>query len=463
MFLLVCFSTVCAAAAQAQNYAWAAGQEPAADKIAAIVGDKPILQSDIQGQLQQYLQDSAVHLPADAGCYLLEQMMDQKALVIQAERDSLPVSDDDVEGALENRIRYFIGLYGSQENMEKVTGMSIYQIKDHFRDPIKEGLLADAMRKKIVGNVKITPTEVKDFFNRIPTDSLPFYKSEMEVGQIVINPKPSPELVKLVTDQLKEIKKEVEGGQKTFEVMAQLYSQDPGTRNNGGLMNVNIGDKNIDPDFLAAAFRLQNGQISPVVKSQFGYHIIQMVRRKGDNAEIREILLIPQVSSEDVSAALHRLDSIRSQVMAGKLSFNDAAVQFSDDQNAKMTAGMFTDQNGATFLTADQLNDPAVVLMTDTMKAGEISVPATFKDPYQKTSTRIIFLKSRTSPHRENLREDYSRIQERALQIKQYKALNDWFNSHIPGYYLMVDGEYKGCPNISKWLTGEEKIVSSEQ
>ncbi len=461
LFLLAaccCFATL----ANAQTYTYAVNQQPAADKIVAIVGDKIILLSDIEGQLQQYMQDSSVHLPPDANCFLLEQMMDQKALELQAERDSLPVTDEDVEGNLENRVRYFINLYGTQENMEKVTGLSIYQVKDRFRSQIKESMLADAMRKKIVDGVKITPTEVKDFFNKIPKDSLPFYKSEVEVGQVVINPKPGLDLVKLATDQLTEIKKEVESGQKSFEVMATLYSQDPGTRNNGGQMSININDKNIDPDFLAAAFRLQNGQVSPVIKSQFGYHIIQMVKRQGDNALIRHILIIPQVSTEDVNASLHRLDSIRTQIEDHKLSFGDAANQFSDDQNAKMTAGMFTDRNGSTFLTAEDL-DPGVLLMVDAMKVGEISAPVSFKDPYGKMSTRILYLKTRTEPHRENLQEDYSKIQGRALQLKQYKVLNDWFNQKMPGYYLMLDDEFKGCPNIAKWVKGEEKTVKSEQ
>jgi peptidyl-prolyl cis-trans isomerase SurA len=428
---------------------------PSADKIIAIVGDNIILQSDLEGELQELQTQSNTPLPQNAPCAILEQMIAQKALVIQAERDSLPVSDDEVEGDLENKIRGFINEYGSQQKLEQIAGMSVYQLKEKFREPIREQLLADAERKKIIDEVKITPTEVEDYFNHIPKDSLPFFESEVEVGQIVITPKADPEVEEYTLNQLKGIKKQIDDGSASFVTMMNLYSQDPSSKQNDGTFTITKGDKTIDPNFMAAAFRLKNGEISDPVKSKFGYHLIQMVRREGDNAEVRDLLLIPDITSIDLKKAENKLDSIRADIIAGKLSFGEAAVKYSDDPNAKMYAGMFAGPDGSTFLTIDQL-DPGVVLAIDSLKPGQITSPTTFTDDYGKKSTRIIYLESRSKPHRENLNDDYDKIQQQALQQKQYAALSKWFSDKMRTFYIMVDNDYKNCTDVEKWAQESE-------
>lgn len=424
---------------------------PAADKIVAIVGDQIILQSDIQGDLEQLTQGSSTPLPANAPCAILEQIMAQKALVIQAERDSLPVTDDDVEGALENQIRGFINMYGSQQKLEQVAGMSMYQLREKFREPIREKLLANAERKKIIDEVKITPSEVQQYFSAIPRDSLQFYPSEVQVGQIVVNPKASPQVDNYTLDQLNRFHSDIVTGKNTFVTLMTLYSQDPGSKQGDGTFQITRGDKNIDPDFLAAAFRLKDGEVSFPVKSKFGYHLIQMVHRAGDNATVRDLLMIPDITSEDIAASLQKLDTIRSKIIAGTRNFGQEANKYSDDPNAKLFAGMLTRQDGSTYLTMKQL-DPSMVLTVDSLKPGQISEPAVYDDPNTgKRSTRIIYLESRTKPHVENMQDDYNRIMNAALQEKQYQVLNQWFTDKMPTFYIMVDKDFSPCTKVEQW------------
>jgi peptidyl-prolyl cis-trans isomerase SurA len=436
----------------------AAQQRRVADKIAAIVGDKIILQSDIEGELANIQRNTPDNtLPPSAPCNVMEQIVAQKVMVLQAERDSLPVNDADVDGQIENRIRYFEDLYGSREKMKEVTGYSIYQLRERFRQPIKEGLQAKAMRDKIVDGVKVTPSEVKKEFESVPKDSLQFYESELEVGQLIVLPKATREMDQYAIDRLQEFKKRVESKETDFSSLAILYSEDPGVKENKGIYILNRNDKgNYDPDFLAASFRLKEGEISSPVKSQFGYHLIQCIRRQGDNITVQHILVKPNVTRSDIDVAMKKLDTIRTSILAGKYNFNEAVAKYSDAQMAKFDGGMLQNkQNGGSLITVDQLDAPSerdIVLMLDTLKPGQLSAPVQFTDEQNRTACRIVFLKTRTQPHRENLNDDYSRIQQRTLQIKQTQAINKWLVEKLPTYYIHVDEEFKTCGNISKWL-----------
>lgn len=450
----ICLSGSFAALAQAGP---SATKPVVADKIVAIVGSKIILASDINEQYDELSKEAP--LPPSAKCAILEQIMDSKALILQGELDSLPISEDDVEGTLDNRIRYFINLYGSKEKLEEVAGKTVYQIKEQYRPSIRETMLATAEQKKILDEVKITPTEVKDYYDKIPKDSLPFFQSELEVGSIVVNPKPTREMEDYTISQLDGYRKQIESGQYSFQTIMLLYSKDPSRNQNDGIFPITRTDQNMDQDFLAAAFRLKDGEISPVVKSQFGYHLIQMVKREGDNAQVRHILLTAPVTTDNIVAAMSRLDSIRSNIVSDNADFGEEASTNSDDPQAKMFAGMMTNSQGSTFLTVNEL-DPSVVLMVDSMKVGDISHPVTFNNERGNTSTRIIYLRSRSKPHQENLADDYSTIQDKALAIKQQVELNKWLAKRIPQFYVMVTDDYNGCPNISQWLKTADKNQS---
>lgn len=444
------FITVCFLAIAFGSFAQV--KKVVADKIIATVGDKIILKSDIENSIHD-MQRQNVSIPPNASCLLLQQALALKALVLQAERDSLPVSDEEVNAAIDNKIRYFVSLYGSKEILEQIAGKTVFQLKEEFRPVIRDQKLAEAERDKIVGDVRITPNEVEAYYAKIPKDSLQFYESQLEVGQIVIYPKPSRDLENYAIDQLKEYKKEVENGSKKFEVLASLFSDDPGSKDNGGLYEINRNEKQWDPIFLAKAFSLKDGQISNVFKTRFGYHIIQMVSRRGDDATIRHILKVPQVSSIEVNAAKEKLDSIRTELMNGSIKFGEAVAKYSEDDNSKFTGGLINapDGSGSTFLTIDQLDKDLVLHLKD-LKVGEFSQPIEFVDPSnQKKAVRIVEIISKTEPHRENLKDDYDKVAQRALEEKKNDALEQWFNKKIPTFYVNISKDYSSCPELHSW------------
>ncbi len=423
-----------------------------ADKIAGIVGDKIILQSDIKNSLADIARQGGT-VPENGECLLMEQAIISKVLMLQAQKDSLPVTDEEVEADLDNRIRTYINQLGSQEALEEIAGKTIYQIKDDARESVKEQKLAQAMQRKIVENVRITPIEVKAYFEKIPKDSLPFYESELEIGQIISYPKASRELEQYIAGEMNNYKKQIEMKVTTFEQLAKKVSEDPGSRDRGGQYQINRAEKTWDPVFMSTAFRLKEGEISSPVKSKFGFHIIQMVQRNGDDAIVRHILRIPPVTEEEISQARRKLDTVRSKIIAGTLGFNEAASKYSDDEAAKYTGPFITDREGSTFVTIDML-DKDMVGMLGKMKVGEFSQPTPFESEQGKKGVRVVYLKSRSQPHRMNLQEDYSKISNFALEEKKSKTMEKWLKSKLPSYYVMIDpGTVEDCPQLQKFST----------
>ena len=421
-----------------------------ADKIIAQVGDKIILHSDVVNAIADYKrQGQEAQLPPNPECAFLEGQLIQKALVLQAEKDSLPVTEEEIDAELDNRIRYFISAYGSKETIEEIYGKTIYQLKDEFRPQIKDKKLADQMRGKIVDIIKITPNEVKNYESKIPVDSLPFYESEIEVSQIVSQPKANKDVEEYVIKQMYEYKRQIESGSKKFETIAKMVSEDPGSKDNGGMYNVNRNDKQWDPTFFQAIFKLKEGQISPVIKSKFGYHIIQMVSRLGDDAVIRHILRIPPITDEEINISIRKLDTVRSSIINGKFNFGEAVNKFSDDESAKFNGGTVSGKDGSTYITIDQLDKDMVIAIKD-LKVGQYSKPQVYEERGVK-KVRIVYLKTRTSPHRENIREDYNKIAQRAIEDKKQTALEKWFKDHLPQYYIYIDKSFDNCTSIGEW------------
>ena len=421
-----------------------------ADKIIGVVGDRIILKSDIENSIEDAKRQGQ-EIPADANCYIMQQALIRKALVLQAEKDSVPVGEDEIESELEQRIRYFIQQYGGKEKLEEISGRTIYQIKEEFRASVKEQRQSDAMRAKIVENIKITPAEAKAYYESIPKDSLPFFESELEIGQIVVYPKANRELEKYSQEQLAEYKKQVETGARKFETLAKLYSDDPGTKENGGYFEFSRTDRGVDKNFIIQAYKLKEGQVSPVFKSAFGYHIIQMISRNGDDMVVRHILKIPAITQDETNEAIQKLDSVRSKVVAGMLQFGEAVGKYSEDDGSKFTAGRIRGKDGSSFVTIDQL-DKDMVQMLGKLKVGEISQPTAYKDEKDKQGIRIVYLISKTEPHRMNMKDDYNRIAQSALEEKKSKVMIKWFEEHIPTYYILIDQEYQSCSMLGKWL-----------
>ncbi len=431
-----------------------------ADKIIATVGDKIILKSDIDNSIHD-MQRQGMQIPPNAGCLLLQQALAMKALVLQAEVDSLPVSDEEINAEIDNKIRYFISVYGTKEVLEQIAGKSVFQLKEEFGPVFREQKLAQLERDKIVGDIKITPKEVEAYYSQIPKDSLQFIESQLEIGEIVVYPKASRDVETYAVDQLNEYKKEVENGSKKFEVLASLFTDDPGSKDNGGLYEINRNEKQWDPVFLSKAFSLKDGQISNVFKTKFGYHIIQMVSRRGDDATIRHILKIPQVSSIEIKAAEEKLDSVRTQLVDGTLTFGQAVSKYSEDENSKFTGGLISanDGSGNTSLSIDKLSDKDLVKMLEKLKVGEYSAPTEYADPAGKKAVRIVVIKSETQPHRENLRDDYDKVAQRAVEEKKNDALEEWFNKKISTFYVNIDKNYQSCPELKSWVDNENSTT----
>ena len=244
----------------------------------------------------------------------------------------------------------------------------------------------------------------------------------------------------------------LEAKSSTFEQLAKFYSEDPGSKDRGGQYEINRKDKSWDPSFMAAAFRLKDGEISPVVKTKFGYHIIQMEQRIGDEAVIRHILRIPPITDEETNASISKLDSVRAKIIAGTLNFNQAALRYTEDEQAKFAGPFFMGRDGSTYVTIDEL-DKNIVAMLGKLKVGEISIPTPFTDEQRsKKGVRIVYLKSRSEPHRMNLKDDYNKISQLALDEKKAKAMDKWVVAHLPAYYIMVADDFTAtCPNVQKY------------
>lgn len=425
-----------------------------ADRIIGVVGNKIVLKSDVEDRLLD-MQRQGAEVPANGKCFVLQDLMGTKTLVLQAEKDSLPVTDEEIEGDVDNRIRTYINQFGGKDELEKIAGKTVYQLKEDMRDPIKDQKLAMAMRNKIVDGIRITPNEVRNYFIKIPTDSLPFYETEVEIGQLIVFPKASREAEDYCKEQLNEYKKAIESGKKDFRQAAAQYSDEPGAKERFGQMEINRDQKDIDPTFIAKAFTLKEGQISNPFKTKFGYHILQLVSRNGNDVVVRHIIKIPQVTAVELKTGFEKLDTVRAKLIAETIDFGTAINRYSDDENSKFTAGMTQGPNG-TFLTIDQLDKDMIPILKN-LKPGGFSQATEYADPSGKKGVRIVYLKTQTEPHRENMKDDYSKISLRALESKKEDALEKWFSTRLSSYYIMVDPEYRECDTMKTWVDAMAK------
>jgi peptidyl-prolyl cis-trans isomerase SurA len=421
------------------------------DKIIAIVGDRPIMHSEIKNAVDEARRmDNNVSDTTE--CMFLKQAIIAKVLMLQAEKDSLPVTEEEVEAELDQRIRYYINVFGSEEALADYAGKPVYKIKADSKPIIKERRLAEAMQQKILGNVRITPIEVKAFFDNIPKDSLPYFESELEIGHITIFPKASRELEQYTIEELNNFKKQIETKVLSFEQLARDYSWHAASKQNGGHFQLNRNDKSWDPAFISTVFRLKEGEISnPVKVERMGYFLIQMIQRRGDEADVKLLLRTPPVTDNELVKAASRLDTVRAKIIAGSMSFNEAAIKYSEYGTTRYQEPFIVNLDGSSHVPIDQL-DKSMVTTISKMKTGEISQPVTFTNDEGKKAVRIVYLKSRTDPHRMNFHDDYSRISMMALDKKKADVLNGWLKKMIPAYYITIStGNANGCPLIKEF------------
>lgn len=425
-----------------------AAQSQSIDKIVAIVGDKAILLSEVETQVLQ-MEQQATSKDSNLKCNVLEDIIIQKLLLNQAEKDSVVVSDEQVDGELNKKIRYFVGQIGSIEKLEAYLGKSIVQIKDDFRERIRDQLVVQQMQGKIAGDVKVSPAEVKAYFEAIPADSIPFIESEIQVAQILKKPPVNQAERERVRKELQDIRQKIIDG-RSFASMAAFYSEDVVSAAKGGELGF-VGRGDLVPEFEAAAFALKGKDISDIIETMYGFHIIQLIERRGETINVRHILVSPKASANDLEFARIKLDSISEVIRLGRMSFEDAALKFSDDADTKNNGGLLINPgSGSTWFEVSQM-DQSLFFVVDKMKIGELSDPVPVRIGEKKESYRIVSLKARTEPHRANLKQDYQRILLAAENEKKDKLVKDWIARKRLSFFIKIDPEFLDCPFQNSW------------
>lgn len=411
------------------------------DKIIAKVDDYIILKSDLEKAYLEFL-SRGEYVGQGSKCRILESLVVNKMMVAKAEIDSIIVEDAEVQSNLRRRMDYMVSQIGSEEEIERFYGKSLRQIEEELFDDIKEQLVVQRMQQEITADIKVTPQEVKKFFNSIPRDSLPFFSTEVEVSQIVKMPEPGKDQQDKIIRQLYEIKGQLLKGA-SFAELAKKYSQDPGSASRGGeIPFVKRGE--LAPEYEAAAMTMEKGEISDPIKTQFGYHLIQLQERRGNTFKSRHILMTPRASQKDVDKARNYLDSLRSQILEDSITFQKAAKEYSDDQMTSSNGGYFSTQDGGIRVSVEDL-DPNIFFTIDTMQVGNITKPIKFTNERGESGFRILYYKSRVNPHQANLKDDYQKIAQAALNQKQQRILNAWFEEARGDVFIEVDPEYDYC------------------
>ncbi|RME99947.1 MAG: peptidylprolyl isomerase [Bacteroidetes bacterium] len=420
------------------------------DKVVAMVGGEIILLSEVE---EQYSLSKAQNptIPEDFRCTIIDQLLVSNLLVNQARLDSIVITDAELEDQLNARIdRILAYMNGDVRQFEDYYGKTVAEVKEQFRSDLEAQVLAERMRAKILANVKVTPSEVKAFFNSIPKDSLPYFNSEVEIGEIVYVPPVNEQEKAKARLKLENIREQIVTGAATFEEMARKYSDDGSARIGGDLGWAKRGK--FVPEFEAAAYQLEVNEISPVIESPFGFHIIQMLERRGNTIHVRHILIKPEITEADLELAYAHLDSVRMLILNDSITFSQAVKRFGNDEVQSYTndGRMINPVTGNTFFEIGDL-DPDIYFTIDTMEVGEVSAPFSFRSPTGELHYRIVQLQSRTEPHRANLQQDYYKIQQATEQSKQNIYLSEWVEDHVRSTYIMIDELYDSCPNLDKW------------
>ena len=433
------------------NFGLAQEEGQPIDRVIAVVGGSITLQSELETQYLQMLA-SGYEPNDDSRCILFEELLYGNLLLHRAKVDSVDVSDSEVESELERRLEYFIGQLGSKEKLEEYYEKSLLEIKDEFRELIKEQLLSQRMQESITGDIKVTPAETRTYFNKIPKDSLPFINTEIELGRIMKRPKVTKEQKKSAKSKAEELRQRVKDGE-SFRALAILYSEDPGSSKNGGDLGFFERGQMV-PEFDAIAFRLKEDSVSDVFETSYGFHFMEMMERRGEQINVRHILVLAKTSEEDLEKARVFLDSIHGLIEEGKTTFAAAAEKFSDDEESKVNGGMmFNPMTGATQFDMEQLGsiDQRLFLTVENMKAGDISKAVKAHSPDGKESYNLFFLKSQTEPHVANMKDDYQRIQQAALGQKKNKLIQKWINEKAAKTYIRINDDYRNCPFAHNW------------
>jgi len=424
------------------------------NKVVAQVGDNIILLSDIENQKLQAVQ-AGVETTRPMECAVLEELMMGELLVNQAKLDSLVISDEQVDAEMENRLRIIESKMGSREKLEEFYGKTISQIKEEFREQIKDKLLAQEMERKIIVDVTVTPKEVAEFFKSLPKDSVPYINMKLSFQQIVNYPVITKVDKLRAFNDLKEIRELIVVGGKSFETQARIHSEDPGSAALGGKIEASRGM--MVPQFEASVFQLKVGEVSEIIETTYGYHIIKLVSRKGDDYVCQHILKMPEFSPDAINQSAIRMDSCYRMLKENRITWDNAVIRFSNDELTKQNKGIITNPiTGDQTWDMEDLNqvDQQIYLLTDAMEKGDYTSPNLYVDIYErKQGIRVVRLMERYQPHVANLKDDYSLIKSAAENDKKQRVMTTWINSKIGNAYVRIDKQFSNCEFKSNWVT----------
>ena len=416
------------------------------DEVIWVVGDEPILKSDVE-MMRMQGEAEGVKFQGDPDCSIPEQLAIQKLFLHQAAIDSIEVTESEVSQGIDDQINYWIQLIGSREKLEEYRKMTITQIRQQMHDDFKNQQLIRKEREELVKDIKVTPAQVRAYFKNLPEDSIPFVPTEVEVQVITRQPKISKDETERIKEQLRDFTKRVNDGETSFSTLARLYSEDPGSARQGGELGY-IGRGMLDPAFANVAFNLTDPKkISKIVETEFGFHIIQLIDKRGDKINCRHILLKPTVSEEALQSASLRLDSIADDIRANKFSFESAASYLSDDKDTKSNFGLMANSSETGRTSRFQMKDlpSEIARVVDTLKVGQISSAFTMVNATGKKQACIVKLKSRIDGHRATITEDFQVMQNLVTKKEKENAIHDWVVNKIKKTYVKMNDRYKDC------------------
>ncbi len=422
------------------------------DGVVGVVGNEPILKSDIENQLLQY-KARKISLPGDDRCYIFEELLFQTLLLNQAEVDSVYAEDSQVESELTRRLDFFEEQMGGRKKMEDYFGKPYPAIKEYFRDMVKDQIVIQQMQSNISSGLRVSPAEVKAFYKRIPKDSLPIIESEIHFSQIVIYPKIYPEQIEKIKSDLNDIKKRVENNSSSFEIMATLYSEDEVANEKGGSLGwVRRGD--LVPEFAEVAFGMETpGQLSEVIETEFGFHLIKFQERRGEQILVSHILMRPKVRSSEKLRAKQTLDSIAQLIRTDKITFTDAAAKYTQDEAGMRNGGIVLNPYSGTSTFESSHLDAATNFIIQKLKIGEVSSPFESQTQKGKTEIKIIVVTQKTQPHVASLETDYQKISDMTLAEKKEKTMDEWIREKQKTTYIKLSPEFRTCKfKYEGWL-----------
>ena len=419
------------------------------DEVIAVVGNTPVLRSELDVLVSQL--DPEMTVSEEIKCEILQKLLIDKMLLHQAEIDSIAITEEEVNDRIDNNIRFFERQMNSRANIERYLGMTVAEYKKQIYSKVKAQMLRDKMQQKVQSEIKITPKEVRDYYNRIPADSLPFMSSEVEVAQIVVKPSYSKEAKEIAYEQLSELRNRILEGE-SFNKLAGIYSEDPGSKIQSGLLP-EFGRGDMVPEFERTAFMMKKDSVSEVIETKYGYHILKLIDKRGEKVIVRHILIRPKLIDNDLSIAKLKMDTILMNLRAGKMAFCNAVKDYSEDEETKPNCGFFTDPNiGSQRIPYDYLEKDMASAISD-MRPGTYSEPQL---AYAQDGTpyfRIFYLKLETKPHVANLELDWQRIQSMALDEKKESELDIWAEKKRKETYIHISSYYLSCGYFSEWLT----------